>query len=177
MSRRAIAFLAAYYVVIYGLLIVMQYALWESFAEKGKMTVYLLWLAPVTMEQSAWYICMVLSVGALGSFVHATTSLADFVGNREAIASWSLWFIVRPFVGSALALILYLILRGGLLSTAATDSAQGLNVYGLSAVAGLAGMFSRQATDKLGEVFDTLFRTEVDRERKDPLHDGAHSAG
>jgi hypothetical protein len=44
-----------------------------------------------------------------------------------------------------------------LLSTGA-DASQ-VNLFGLVAVAGLAGMFSKQAIDKLREVFDNLFRT------------------
>jgi hypothetical protein len=47
--------------------------------------------------------------------------------------------------------------RGGLL--AAQASADAVNPYGVAALAGLVGMFSKQATDKLREVFDTLFRT------------------
>jgi hypothetical protein len=36
-------------------------------------------------------------------------------------------------------------------------------------VAALAGMFSKQASDKLAEVFDTLFRSRADEERGDKL--------
>jgi hypothetical protein len=36
-------------------------------------------------------------------------------------------------------------------------------------VAALAGMFSKQASDKLAEVFDTLFRSRADAERADKL--------
>jgi hypothetical protein len=58
----------------------------------------------------------------------------------------------------ALALIFYFVVRGGLLSTGA--AASDMSAFGVAAVAGLAGMFSKQATDKLRELFDNLFRTE-----------------
>ena len=35
-----------------------------------------------------------------------------------------------------------------------------VNVYGIAAIAGLVGMFSKQAADKLGEIFNNLFRTK-----------------
>ena len=99
-----------------------------------------------------------LCTGALGSYVHAATSFASYVGNRRLMLSWAWWYVLRPFIGMALALIFYFVVRGGLLSTgaAATD----VSVFGVAAVAGLVGMFSKQATDKLRELFDNLFRTE-----------------
>jgi hypothetical protein len=44
-----------------------------------------------------------------------------------------------------------------------------MNAYGIAAISALAGMFSKQATDKLREIFDTLFRTQQPVERADPL--------
>jgi hypothetical protein len=43
-----------------------------------------------------------------------------------------------------------------------------LNVYGIAAVAGFVGLFSRHATDKLREVFATLFKTDGPEEEVDP---------
>ena len=37
-----------------------------------------------------------------------------------------------------------------------------MNLYGLTAISGLVGMFSKQATTKLSEVFTTLFKTDKD---------------
>lgn len=70
----------------------------------------------------------------------------------------------------ALALVFYFVIRGGFLTT--SGGAKDINPYGIAALAGLVGMFSKQATDKLGEVFGTLFRSaegEGDAKRKDPL--------
>jgi len=44
-----------------------------------------------------------------------------------------------------------------------------ISPYGIAGVASLAGMFSKQATDKLREVFDSLFKAEGDKERSDKL--------
>ena len=70
-------------------------------------------------------------------------------------------------LGATLALIFYLVLRGGLLATGTGPNA--LNPYGVAALAGLAGMFTKQATNKLDELFSTLFKTDKDRVLKDKL--------
>lgn len=100
---------------------------------------------------------MVMVAGALGSFVHAATSFADFVGNGNLERTWIWWYVLKPFIGMALAVVFYLVVRGGFLAAGA--EAGKLNLYGIAALSGLSGMFSKQATDKLSEVFDALFRT------------------
>ena len=109
-------------------------------------------------------------VGMLGAFVHGATSLADYIGNNNFNKSWTWFYLLRPAIGMALALVFYFVIRGGFLST--TGGAKDINPYGIAALAGLVGMFSKQATDKLGEVFGTLFRSapgEGDDKRRDPL--------
>ncbi|MFL6698403.1 MAG: hypothetical protein ACJ8GJ_14670 [Vitreoscilla sp.] len=113
---------------------------------------------------------LVMVAGALGSFLHTATSFADFVGNEKLARSWLWWYLLKPFIGMGLAVIFYLVIRGGLLS-AGTEAGK-VNIYGIAALAGLTGMFSKQATDKLGEVFTTLFQTrpgEGDDARKGSL--------
>lgn len=115
-------------------------------------------------------ILLVIVAGMLGSFVHGATSLADYIGNDRLNSKWKWFYILRPAIGMALALIFYFVIRGGFLTTnvGATD----INPYGVAALAGLVGMFSKQATDKLSEVFTTLFRSgsgEGDEKREDPL--------
>jgi hypothetical protein len=113
---------------------------------------------------------IVMVAGALGSFIHTATSFGDFVGNNKLSTNWLWWYILRPFIGTALAAIFYLVIRGGFMSPG-TD-ASSINLYGIVALAGLVGMFSKQATDKLGEVFTTMFKTSPgagDAKRKDAL--------
>lgn len=113
---------------------------------------------------------LVIVAGILGAFVHGATSLADFVGNNNFNKSWTWFYLLRPAIGMCLALVFYFVIRGGFLST--TGGAQDINPYGIAALAGLVGMFSKQATDKLSEVFGTLFRSapgEGDAKRKGAL--------
>lgn len=113
---------------------------------------------------------LVIVAGILGSFVHGATSLADYIGNDCFNRKWTWFYLLRPVIGMALALVFYFVIRGGFLTTnvGATD----INPYGIAALAGLVGMFSKQATDKLSEVFNTLFKAgsgEGDEKREDPL--------
>ena len=109
-------------------------------------------------------ILLVVIVGALGSYVHAATSFASYVGNRRLARSWLWWYLLRPFIGSGLAVIFYFAVRAGLLqSGAGTES---LSIFGVAALAGLTGMFSKQATDKLRQLFDNLFSVRDERADK-----------
>lgn len=122
------------------------------------------------------FMLTVIIAGALGSLIHSATSFADYVGNRSLTRSWIWWLVLRTPVGIALALLFYLVLRGGLIvpslpgSAGQTNTTNLLNPYGIAAISALAGMFSKQATDKLREIFDTLFRTREPVGRADPLN-------
>jgi hypothetical protein len=127
-------------------------------------------LIPHVWVVSLWpevqFLALVAVAGAMGSYIHLATSFADYVGNRQFVKSWMWWYVLRPFIGSALAVIVYFATRGGLVSGGA--GAGDLSPYGVTALAGLAGIFSKQATDKLREVFENLFKTEKPL-RADPL--------
>jgi magnesium-transporting ATPase (P-type) len=138
--------------------------------------IYQMWPELVTTEKSSYYkidsyilfglfhikitgeLCLILLVilsSCLGSYVHVTTSFVTYVGNRSFKTSWIWWYILRILIGVALALIFYFSLRGGLLTSQSSD--QFINPFGIAGISGIVGLFSKQATEKLREVFDTLF--------------------
>lgn len=98
---------------------------------------------------------LVILSGALGSTVHAATSFSKYLGWRQLYVSWIWWYLMRPFIGGMLALIVYFAIRGGLLVN--DSGAESLNLFGVIALASLSGMFSRHAIDKLGVIFTKLF--------------------
>ena len=110
------------------------------------------------------FILLALCAGALGGFIHTATSFADFVGNQQLVKSWLWWYLLRPFIGSCLGVTLYFAIRAGLVSMSSTTGAAGvaatpaLNPFGIVTVSALAGMFAKQATDKLREIFENLFK-------------------
>lgn len=99
----------------------------------------------------------VVLLGALGGSLHGLSSFATYVGNRNLVRSWVWWYSARMPIGGALALIVYLTIRGGLMGTGVSSS-EDLNPYGIGALAFLSGLFSEVATEKLREVFLALFR-------------------
>jgi hypothetical protein len=104
--------------------------------------------------------------GVVGSFLHAAQSLITYMGNKAFVTSWVPWYLVRPWIGGVLGITLYFSFRAGLVSGVGD-----FNPYGVIALGLLGGWFSKTATDKLQEVFETLFRTDADRKRKDKLTD------
>jgi hypothetical protein len=127
-------------------------------------------LVTVSVSPAVALMLLVILMGALGSLIHAGTSFGDFVGNRRFFSSWVAWYLLRPVVGVLLALLFYFAVRGGFFSASSQTSS--VNPYGIAALSGLAGLFSKQATDKLREVFETLFKvssTGGDAQRRDDL--------
>ena len=111
---------------------------------------------------------LVLCFGAAGGLLHLFASLGRYVGERTLERSWLLFYYLRPPVGAGLGLFFYLILRTGVLSSGTGEAVSTVNVYGVLTFAGLAGMFSRQAIDKLAEVFEMLFqKTKQEMEHRD----------
>src|SRR5690606_20582994 len=98
---------------------------------------------------------VVMAAGALGAVVHVLRSFYWYVGNRALRRSWLVMYLLLPFVGALLGLIVYLVLRGGL--TTPAGGASDINPYGVSAIAALVGLFSRETSEKLRGVFTTLF--------------------
>jgi hypothetical protein len=112
-------------------------------------------------------IALTAVMGGIGATIFIAISFGDFVGNRRFATNWIWFYLVRLFVGPALALVFYFAVRGGFLATSATGT--DINPYGIAALAGLVGLFSKRAGDKLKEVFDTLFQTSQDDARGDSV--------
>ena len=100
---------------------------------------------------------IVLFAGALGSYIHLLKSATTFIGNGTMKGSWFWWYISGPFVGMAMAMIFYAVLRGGFLAGTPADE-KVVNPFGVLAIGALVGMFTDKAALKLAEVFDTLFK-------------------
>jgi hypothetical protein len=136
--------------------------------------------APRVVSDELRVLLLVWVAGALGGFLHSAQSFASYVGNQEFKPSWTLWYALRMPIGAFLAVVGYFLIRGGLLSAEPVSSSSALaraghelplfKILGFSA---LAGLFSKQATDKLAEVFDTLFRSRESRRRKHRLREPA----
>jgi magnesium-transporting ATPase (P-type) len=173
MSREGVISFGVYFIVLSVVLLYLLVSIWpptisQATPSWSSQPVSLLfgWLQ-FHLSDEVRLILIVILAGALGSYVHSATSFSDYVGNRELVRSWSWWYILRPFIGVSLALVFYFVIRAGFFSPSAAVEAT--SPYGFAAIAGLVGMFSKQATDKLSELFDTLFKTAEPERRSDSL--------
>jgi len=108
-----------------------------------------------TLSGEVTVLWIVMLMGALGAIVYSSNSLVTRVAHNDFGSQWTLWYLVHPPLGSSLAVIFYLVLRGGLVNLSVTTG--GLNLYGVAAVSGIVGFSSKEATQKLKELFQTLF--------------------
>ena len=106
--------------------------------------------------------------GALGSLLHAGASFATFAGNRQLVASWVPWYIVRPLLGAGLAAVFYVVLRAGFATTGGAPVAN-VSHFTVAAAAALVGLFTQRATVKLREVFDAVFPPREKDQHSDGL--------
>lgn len=107
---------------------------------------------------------LVALMGFLGNMIHVVTSFTTFIGNGTFKRSWILWYCVKPFTASGLALIVYFIVRGGFLSYG--SSAGSVSLFGILSISALAGLFTDSATIKLKEVFEVIFKPNDQRAGK-----------
>jgi hypothetical protein len=114
--------------------------------------------AAESKAKEQYLVRFVLYLGILGACIHAMTSVATYAGNQTFLRSWTTWYVLRPFIGGALAWLVFLVFRGGFLGGTGTA---GLNPYAFGALGALSGLFSKQVTDKLSELIDTLFRMKA----------------
>ncbi len=127
------------------------------------LNVFFCWKPSITREVQL--LLLVIFAGALGSYLHAIMSLADFIGNRTLKASWFWWYVSRPFLGMAMAMVFYAVVRGGFLAGTPAD-ANVVNPFGVVAIGALVGMFSDKAAQKLKQIFDVVFTSNDDRADK-----------
>ena len=119
-------------------------------------------LTPRTFDTSGVnFIILVLVMGALGACLHGISSLPLWIGKKKFKAEWTPWYLTRPFTGAILALLFYLLLRGGFLQQANVNTG---GFYGIIGLAGLFGLFSKQALDKLSDIFNVVFASEKDKD-------------
>jgi len=115
-----------------------------------------------TSEFGNWPLMLfVMMCGALGSLVYYTTSFVGYVGNQTFRSSWLWFYISRPFVGAALAVIFFFVVGSGMING---TSASELMKIGM--VSALVGLFSDKAVKKLSDVLDVLLATKDDRKDK-----------
>jgi hypothetical protein len=110
---------------------------------------------------------IVLFAAGLGSWINTTRGYLKHASTDQDFESAYIpWYIARPFQGMLLGLVFYFAIRGGLLvlTLEAGNNVQvkDLNDLALAAIASMVGLLSKNAIDKLRDLFHTLFASKED---------------
>ena len=112
-----------------------------------------------TLSNELRLLLLVIFAGSFGARIMALRSLADYRGQRKLTNNWTIHYIVRLPSGAGVALVFYLVIRGGFMAGTDIDISAS-TPFGIVAVAALAGMFSEKAFNKLAEVFNAMFKAD-----------------
>jgi len=119
----------------------------------------------------------VLAAGITGGAVYSLRSHTIHVARGTHDHHWGLWNLSRPFLGGALAVILFFLIRAGFVENGEGGA---LRPEGFIALAALTGLFTDQAWSRMRIVAESVFakRDEDTRSRPaDPVEDAAPSNG
>ncbi|MHC4511851.1 MAG: hypothetical protein ACYTAO_23380 [Planctomycetota bacterium] len=142
---------AVYLIALSGLLIYAIFQFWPGqTSQTGVAEAVRFFDARISMSTELRLLAVVALAGALGGQIHALRSFAWYVGNRQLKLSWLMEYFLKPFVAASLALVVYFAVRAGFIC--ADSSAAGNNVYGFAGLAGLVGLFSSIAVNKLKRI-------------------------
>jgi len=130
------------------------------FIDEGKKAtndpscVYIWGMGWMLMWSETRLLLIVMICGFLGAMIYALRSILWYVGHRSLLWSWLATYIVIPIVGALMAVVFYLVLRGGLFSS--TTTVADTSPFGFAGIAALVGMFIQQSAEKLKTVFETI---------------------
>ncbi len=95
--------------------------------------------------------------------MHGLASVVNYVATKRYRHEWFLWYLGRPIIGGVIALMFYVIIRGGILSINAQPA--DLNYFGIAAISVIAGLVATEGTKKIRDIFVTLFGATEKREK------------
>jgi len=160
--------LSFYFIGLFFLLMFLLLELWPQPVETGEENASIegeIWdLRVLSLEitEEVRFILIVVIMGALGGCVYSVRAFSIHVGRESFEESWMCWYFMRPLTGSILALIFYFAFRAAFFSLSADTG--DLNVFGISTLGGIVGIFSKETIDKLEELFKDLLPTEEGQE-------------
>ncbi|WP_448104174.1 hypothetical protein [Pedobacter panaciterrae] len=110
-----------------------------------------------TIQLNTLILILVAAAGFLGNMIYIAKSFTSFIGVRKFNKSWVLWYFVKPFTASALAVIFYLALNDF-----SDGSTKAINLNFIIAMAALTGLFTDIAMSKLKDIFEVIIKPEKD---------------
>ncbi|MCU0238763.1 MAG: hypothetical protein MUC29_04915 [Pyrinomonadaceae bacterium] len=121
----------------------------------------------VSYGKNGQILWLLIFAGILGAVIRCIYNFFTYWGKGEFNFVWIWYYIFSPFIGGALALVFYFIIRGGFF-TVNNDlgNLNNLNLYSFTGLSMLVGLFSREALRKLQTIAETVF-VKVEKNPKD----------
>jgi hypothetical protein len=104
------------------------------------------------------YLLLALCAGVLGGAARSLSSLVMYRASRKLFKSWTLWYFSQPIMGGMFAVIALALLKAGLLGNSGVET---FSPAGIVAFSAMVGLFIDEFTNKLSELFKTLFATKT----------------
>jgi hypothetical protein len=98
---------------------------------------------------------MMFCAGMLGAVIRAVYSYFKHIGLQDFSFLWTWFYILVPFMGGALSLVIYLVIRGGFYG-ASFGKGVVLNLFSFAALGALTGLFTDNAMEKLKQIASTI---------------------
>lgn len=160
-----------YFIMLFLLLMYLLMKFWPLSPPAGDMetvpviqSVRLCSRLQLAITEEMRLIIIVAVMGALGGCAYSIKAFVYRVGNKSFDTSWTCWYILRPFIGSILAIIFYFAFRAAFFSLSASTG--DLNNYGIATLGGIVGLYSWETMRKLQDLFERILPTE--EEEKEP---------
>jgi len=104
-----------------------------------------------TITLNQLLLLLVALAGFLGNMIYIGGTFTAYIGARTFRRSWILWYLIKPFIASGLALAFYFVFRAGFLNY--SNDTSNINIFGIMALAMLTGLFTQVALKKLAAIF------------------------
>ena len=143
-------------------LLVFTFASFVGLIISVRQPAWLDWLFSATNDQENVAAALVTTFAAgIGAAVTAILGYLKHASElKDFDEAYMPWFVARPVLGMLLGLIFYFVVKGGLLATMPGEGDAELNLWAMAGIGALVGLFSKNAIEKLRELFNTLFNTE-----------------
>jgi hypothetical protein len=125
-------------------------------AKKAAQAVAVVDVDVCTIQLGNLILILVAAAGFLGNLIHVSKSLSYYIGMKEFQRSWIPWYVIKPFTASGLALLIYFATNST--SSAVNGQAIPINLTAIMLTAGLTGLFTDIATQKLKVIFEAILK-------------------
>ena len=110
----------------------------------------------VTLGPEVLLVTTMILAGMVGACIFSFYAISLHLGYyKDFDDAWLAWYLLRPLMGAGLALIAYVLIRGGVLSVG--SDLKNVNFLGVSGISFLVGLFAEQFLLKLHALADELF--------------------